>query len=106
MSEIDFGDGSWEDARQTIQNTLQELVNIVKGNGKEGMQTTLTTLATTIETTEKTRQEFQDKRDKEIKDSLDAHNKEADKRSNKQALIISLIGLIVACLDLYHTFKH
>jgi len=83
-------------------NTLSELHGIIKGNGKEGMQVTLSNLVTTIETTEENRQEFQAARDQEIKDALDAHNTAMAERSNRQTLIISVVGLLLAAIQLFH----
>jgi hypothetical protein len=95
MSDLSFGDGSWEDARGVVKTVLNELHNIIKGNGKEGMQETLNSLVTTIEATEKTRQEFQNKRDQEIKDALEAHNR-------RYNLLIGLVTLILLGVQIFY----
>jgi len=56
---LDFGDGSWEDARGVVQTTLNELNQAVKGNGRAGMQSQLTILQATIDTREEERQRFE-----------------------------------------------
>ena len=65
VSDIDFGDGSWEEARGVVQGNLQELVNLIKGNGKDGIKTTLEHFITEYRTNRKDNIEFQNKRDKE-----------------------------------------
>ena len=102
MSDLNFGNGSWEAAGGVIMNALNELHGIIKGNGKDGMQVTLSNLVTTIETTEENRQEFQAKRDQEIKDALETHNTSMTQRTNRQTLIISVVGLILAAVQLFH----
>ena len=116
LSYIDFGDGTWEDARGTVQNTLQELVVIVKGNGKEGMQTTLANFITEYRSTTRAVRDFQEQRDKELKQAIqDADKKrndaiaenaqktlERDKKMNLRLLwatvVIGLLGVVVTAL--------
>lgn len=62
--EIDFGDGSWEDAAGTIKHVLQDHHRILKGNGSPGMQEVLTTLMATMNTREEERQLQDDQRHK------------------------------------------
>ena len=91
MSEIDFGDGSWEDARGTIQNTLQELVGICKGNGRAGVVEVLNSFITEYRTDRAAEIKFRDQRDKETKDRL-------DRATRRQTLWLSLAGLIMTVL--------
>lgn len=65
MSDLNFGDGSWEDARGIVQNSLQELVTLIKGNGKEGLHLTLTNFITEYRTNRENNIKFQNQRDKE-----------------------------------------
>ena len=70
MAGIDFGDGSWEDARGVVQNSLSRLIAAVEGNGKEGIQETLSNFITEYRTTVENQEKFQDRRDSEIKAHL------------------------------------
>jgi hypothetical protein len=116
LSDIDFGDGTWEDARGTVQNTLQELVVIVKGNGKDGMQTTLANFITEYRSTTQAVKAFQEQRDRELKQAIqDADKKrndaiaenaqktlDRDRKMNLKLLlatvVIGFLGLVVTAL--------
>ena len=65
LSDLNWGDGSWEECGGTVRNAVQELVAIVKGNGREGMQSTLNGFISEYRENRKNNIEFQDKRDRE-----------------------------------------
>ena len=91
VSDLNFGDGSWEDARGVVQNTLQEVVLILKGNGREGMKTTLETFIATYNSNRKADIEFRDLRDKE-------NGKRESRRWKLATIAIAFIGLMVSTL--------
>lgn len=106
MADLDFGDGTWEDARGTIQNNITELVGIVKGNGREGLKTTLDKFITEY----RTDQIFHQKRDQEIKDAIaeaakkketadNSKDREINRKLTIAALIVALFMAYMAVRD-------
>ena len=116
MADIDFGSGSWDEARGVVQNTLQELYTTVKGNGKLGLQTTLNNFIIEYRTTVQNEKAFHERRDKEIKEAIELADKkrndaiaenaemmsQRDRKLNLRllaaSLIIAFLGLVVTAL--------
>ena len=94
MPDLDFGDGSWEDARGVIQNTLSRIVAKVEGNGKEGMQDVLNGFITEYRTTVKNQEEFQDQRDKEQL----ARDARHERKVNLMLLVCAVLTLLIGYL--------
>lgn len=91
MADLDFGDGSWEDARGTVQNTISELVGIVKGNGREGMKTTLDRFIGEYRAGREADKNFHELRDKE--------NAERENRRWKMlTALLTLLAIAVSAL--------
>jgi len=93
VSNLNFGDGSWEEAGGVVMDRLQELVAIVKGNGKDGMQTTLNSFITEYRTDRAADTKFHNTRDQEIKDALAAADKKRDDARAEIALRIGRTSL-------------
>jgi hypothetical protein len=89
MSDIDFGDGSWEAARGVIQGNLQELVNLIKGNGKDGIKTTLESFIAEYRTNRKDNIDFQNTRDAEIA-------KREDRWRWRVGIVLAILTLVVS----------
>ena len=88
MSDLNFGDGSWEEAAGVVTNTLQELVTIVKGNGKDGVQTILSNFITEYRTDRDADKRFHDRRD----------NENSDRESRRWRIAGFLLAVIMAVL--------
>jgi hypothetical protein len=96
VADLNFGDGSWEDARGLVQNTLQELVGLLKGNGKDGMLLTLSNFIVEYRADKRKDKEFRDLRDAEIKAALEASNQLINQNIAKNSVGIAEAGLEVA----------
>ena len=91
VAEINFGDGSWDDARGLVQNILQQLVNDVQGNGKDGIKTILAKFIAQYEQNRNDNIEFQAKRDKE-------NAIRENRRWKTLTVVLTMFGLILGAL--------
>ena len=100
MSQIDLDGDSWENARGVVENILNELVAIVKGNGKAGMVKTLDAFMGEC----RYRWEVEDRsaaeRAKAIQRSLDENNAKVARDSAKTTARIGWLALAVSFLTL------
>ena len=91
MSDLNWGDGSWEECGGLVRNTMQELVSLIKGNGREGMQATLNGFISEYRENRKNNIEFQDKRDKE--DAI-----RENRRWQMLTALLTILSIAVAAL--------
>lgn len=107
MSDLNFGDGSWEDARRLVQQTLQALHQTIHGNGRDGMFTTLNNFITEYRTDravqaryeaekeESVRTALQQRAD-EIQATLEAETKKRAQHDRNIDLKISIATIVIA----------
>ncbi|MGO8792928.1 MAG: hypothetical protein ACLQVL_36835 [Terriglobia bacterium] len=96
--EINFGDGSWDDARGLVQNILQQLVNDVQGNGKDGIKTILSNFIAKYEQNREDNIVAEKKRNDELKAQIEAKERRDDRRWKFLGTILAGLTVLLGFL--------
>ena len=93
MANLNFGDGSWEEAKSMVQQLISDHEAAIHGNGREGMLTTLNKFITEYRTDRAADKLFHDQRDREIA-------QREDRRWRVAGLVLTIISAIIGVLSI------
>jgi hypothetical protein len=102
VAELNFGNGTWEDARGLLEQLAKDHNQAIFGNGKEGMLLTLEKFIGEYRTTEQQRAEAERKRAEDIKQALVDRERKVNLRI---ALGTAVIGIPVGVHELIEVLK-